>query len=220
MGEVVGVVVDGEVVRAGWDERPARAALGLPVLDVVRVVPRPIVAVGRRDVGVAGAVLLGVERRAAAPALGHAVLLEVAEGRGLVPAVGRCHVGVVGEVVGVVVDGEVVRDLRAAIWFWLSWVFGCEVELRRPFVARNRRDVRRRRERGGTVGRAPLSLVYRVGNDVVLYTGNARREGLVVSVDAEFGFPGIQMLLDALRVGACPLVGLAVADEIVVAKVG
>ena len=55
-----------------------------------------------------------------------------------------------------------------------------------------------------------------MGNDVVLYPRDAGRDALVVGVDTEFGFPGIQMLLDAVCVLACPLVGLAVADEVVV----
>ena len=57
-------------------------------------------------------------------------------------------------------------------------------------------------------------------NDAVLYPGDAGREGLVVGVNAEFGFLGIQMLLDAVGVCFCPLVGFAVADEVVVGQVG
>ena len=91
-----------------------------------------------------------------------------------------------------------------------------EVELSRPLVARNRGDVRRRRERDAAVARAPLPLVHRVRHERVLYPRDAGREAAVVRVDAEFGFPGVQMLLYALRVGACPLVGLAVAHEVVV----
>ena len=57
-------------------------------------------------------------------------------------------------------------------------------------------------------------------NDAVLYPGDAGREGLVIGVDAESGFSGVQMLLDAACVCLRPLVGLAVAHEVVVGQVG
>ena len=56
-----------------------------------------------------------------------------------------------------------------------------------------------------------------MGNDTVLYPGNAGREGLVIGIDAEFGFLCVQMLLDAVCVFVGPFVGFAVADEVVVA---
>ena len=43
---------------------------------------------------------------------------------------------------------------------------------------------------------------------------------MVIGVDAEFGLPGIEMLLDAAGICFRPFVSLAVADEVVVGQVG
>ena len=55
-----------------------------------------------------------------------------------------------------------------------------------------------------------------MGNDAVLDARDAGREVPIIGVDAEFGFSGVEVLLDVVGVLGSPLVGFAVADEVVV----
>ena len=77
---------------------------------------------------------------------------------------------------------------------------------------------RTQRDRSAAVRPAGL-LVKLICDDSVLDAVDARGIAYVVRDDGKLGLSGVQVGLDALGVGIGPLVGLAVADEVVVGKV-
>lgn len=66
----------------------------------------------------------------------------------------------------------------------------------------------------------PLPQIHRVRNNPILNPRDARREGLVVSIDGKALFLGIQVLLNAVGILFCPFFGLAISHKVIVGQVG
>jgi len=66
----------------------------------------------------------------------------------------------------------------------------------------------------------PLSQIHRIRNDPILNPRDARREGLVVGINGNALFLGIQVLLNAVGILLGPFIGLAISHKVIVGQVG
>lgn len=96
------------------------------------------------------------------------------------------------------------------------FVFCFQVVLSAPFADRFLGDVRSRGQLNPGALDFPLPQIHRIRNNPILNPRDARREGLVVSVDGKALFLGIQVLLNAIGILLGPFIGLVISHKVIV----